>query len=87
MVSVLGPAPKPQKVWEEQFDGFNDKLGELARMDRVPDEYLWYLQPDLFRYLFPTCLKCWYEALMRNEDASRGDGDFHYALLRGQIRL
>jgi hypothetical protein len=96
MVGVLGPAPKPQKVWEEQFDGSNDKLVELARMewDRVPDEYLWYyfldlayvdLQPDLFRYVFPTCLKYWYETLMRNEGASFGDGDFQYALVQGQI--
>jgi len=96
MVSILGPAPKPQEVWEKQFDYFNDKLGEMARMDwgRVPDKYLWYyfhdlahveLQADLFRHLFPACLKYWYDTLMRNGDASPGDSDFHYALMRGRI--
>jgi len=96
MVRILGPAPKPQRVLEEQFDGFNDALGEMARMDwdRVPDDYLWYyfhdlayveLQADLFRHLFPACLKYWCDTLMRNEGASRGDSDFHYALMRGQI--
>lgn len=77
MVGVPGATHKPQTVW-----------------DRVPDEYLWYyfldlayvdLQPDLFRHLFPACLKYWYDTLMRNEEAPYGDGDFHYALLRGQI--
>src|SRR5207302_5957368 len=95
-VNILGPAPKPQKTWEEQLDYFNDKLGEMARMDwdRVPDDYLWYyfhdlayveLQPDLFRHLFPACLRYWYDTLMRNEDATYGDSDFHNALMRGQI--
>jgi hypothetical protein len=96
IVNVLGPAPKPQHVWEKQFDGFDKELARLAQMnwDRVPDEDLWYyfldlayvdLQQDLFRHLFPACLKHWYETLMRNEDASQGDGDFHNALMRGQI--
>jgi hypothetical protein len=96
MTGVLGEAPKPQTVWERQFDGNDGALAEMAQMDwdRVPDDYLWYyfldlayvdLQPDLFRSLFPACLKYWYDTLMRNEGASYGDGDFHYALLRGQI--
>ena len=63
IVNILGPAPKPQHVWEKQFDYFDKELHEMARMDweRVPDDYLWYyfhdltysvLQPDLFRHLF-----------------------------------
>ena len=96
MASVLGPAPKPQTVWERQFDGNDEALAKMAQMDwdRVPDDYFWYyfldlayvdLQPDLFRHLFPACLKYWYDTLMRNEGASYGDGDLHYALVRGQI--
>src|SRR5258708_1515445 len=96
IVNVLGPAPKPQNVWEEQFDYFDDELRALAHVDwdRVRDEDLWYyfhdlahvqLQPDLFRHLFPTCLRFWYETLMRNEGTSYGDSDFHYALMEGKI--
>jgi hypothetical protein len=96
MVRILGPAPQPQKVWEEQFDYNNDELAKMAQMDwdRVPDDYLWYyfhdlayadLQADLFRHLFPACLNYWYETLLRNQAPSRGDSDFHYSLLRGQI--
>jgi hypothetical protein len=83
-VNLLGPAPKPRTVWQEQFDGFNEKLSDLAQMDwdRVPDDYLWYyfldlayveLQPDLFRHLFPTCLKrrpfLWRRRLLLRPDA------------------
>jgi hypothetical protein len=96
IISILGPAPKPKEVWEQQFDYFNDELAEMAQMDwdRVPDDFFWYyfhdlayveLQPDLFRHLFPACLKYWYDTLMKNEDASCGDADFHYGLMRGQI--
>jgi hypothetical protein len=95
MVGVLGAAPKPLAVWEKQFDYNDEALAEMAQMDwdRVPDDYLWYyfldiayvdLQPDLFRHIFPACLRYWYNTLMRNEEASCGDGDFHYALMRGQ---
>ena len=96
ILSILGPAPKPQHVWEKQFDYHDSELAELAQMDwdQIPDDYFWYyfhdlayvdLQPDLFRHVFPACLKYWYETMMRNEGASRGDADFHYALMRGQI--
>jgi hypothetical protein len=96
IISVLGRAPKPHEVSEQQFDGFNDDLRKMAQMDwdQVPDEYLWYyfhdlayvkLQPDLFSHLFPACLTYWYETLMRDDPASRGDSDFHYSLMRGQI--
>lgn len=96
MIDVLGKAPKPIKVWEQQFDGFNAELAEMAQMDwdKIPEAYLWYyfhdlayveLQPDLFRYVFPTCLKYWHETLMRNDSAERGDSEFHYAIMRSNF--
>jgi hypothetical protein len=95
-VNVLGQAPKPQAVWQKQFDYNDEALIEMAHMDwdRVPDDYMWYyfldlafvdLQPDLFRHLFPACLKYWFETLMRNESAAYGDSDFHYSLMQGRI--
>lgn len=94
MLNVLGPSPKPGAVWQRQFDGHDDQLAEMAKADwdRL-DAYLWYyildlayqpLQPDLFRHCFPACLKLWYESLMANEDAARGDAELHNALDRGQ---
>lgn len=96
MTGVLGRAAKPETVSEQQFDYFNDELRKMARMDwdQVPDDHLWYyfhdlayveLQPDLFRHLFPACLRYWYDTLMRSEDASLGDSDFHYGLMRGKV--
>jgi hypothetical protein len=96
IVDVLGPAPKPESVWEQQFDGFQHTLVKLARLpwDEVPQHDLWEyfldlsyveLQPDLFRHLFPACLKYWYDTLLRNESAECGDSDFHYSLLQGNI--
>ncbi len=96
MIGVLGPAPRPKTVWEKQFDYGDVQLQELARRDwdDVPDKALWFylhdlsyvhLQPDLFRYLFPACLKFWYDTLMRHEGASQGDAELHYALLHGDI--
>src|SRR5215467_11990265 len=72
MVEVLGPAPKPATVWQRQFDGCNYVLAEIAKMnwDEIPDKYLisyyfydmgymssYELQRDLFRHVFPACLK------------------------------
>jgi hypothetical protein len=98
MVDVLGAAPKPQQVWEEQFDYCNDELVQLSQTDwdKVdPADLCFYyfldlayveLQPDLFRYLFPACLKFWYETLMGDESAGYlTSGDFHYSLMQGQI--
>jgi hypothetical protein len=96
MQAVLGAAPKPKNIWQRQFDHFDDALRKMAQMewDCIPDEYMWYyfhdmaymeLQPDLFRHVFPACLKYWYSTLMNNESAERGDSDFHYALMRGKI--
>jgi hypothetical protein len=97
IVNVLGgEAPKPQSVWEAQFDGFDKELRRMAALDweNIPDEDLWYyfhdltyveLQPDLFRHLFPKCLRYWHETLFRNESVERGDSDFHRALVHGQI--
>jgi hypothetical protein len=96
ILGVLGAAAKPKTVWERQFDYFDHELVRLAQTDwdQVVDADLWYyfhdlahmeLQPDLFRHLFPACLKYWWETLMRGESAERGDSDFHYALIHGQI--
>ncbi|MBY0504607.1 MAG: hypothetical protein K2X03_11905 [Bryobacteraceae bacterium] len=96
IINVLGPSPKPRDVWEKQFDGNDLELARLAQLDwdRVPDGDLWYyfhdlayvdLQPNLFRHLFPACLKYWHESLMRNESAAQGDADFHHGLMRGKV--
>ncbi len=92
MVGVLGVAPKPAKVWQEQFDYCQEVLVRLAQADwdKVDEgDFSYYfldlaysnLQPDLFRHVFPACLKYWYDTLMRDEWA----GHFHYALVQGQI--
>jgi len=49
IVNVLGPAPKPQNVWEKQFDGFDTELARLAQLDwdQIPDEDLWHYFLDL----------------------------------------
>lgn len=96
ILQVLGPAPKPERVWEKQFDYFDAELARMAQLDwdRVPDSDMWYylldlayqeLQPNLFRHLFPACLKFWHETLMRNVDAAYGDSEFHYAMMQGQV--
>jgi len=93
---IFGNPVAPARVWEEQFDGFNTALRRLARQDRrnITGDDLWYylhdlayveLQPDLFNYLFPVCLNFWYQTLMKNEGASQGDANFHYALHQGRI--
>jgi hypothetical protein len=92
MLGVLGPAPKPAKIWQEQFDYCEEVLERLARADwdKVDEgDFSYYfldlafsdLQPDLFRHVFPACLKYWYDTLMRDAYA----GQFHYALVQGQI--
>ena len=96
ILQVLGPAPKPERVWEHQFDGFDKDLARMAQLDwdRVPAEDMWFyfldlayqeLQPDLFRHLFPACLKFWHESLLRNAPCSSGDSEFHNSLMRGQV--
>jgi hypothetical protein len=94
MIDVIGKVPKPQVIWQQQFDGHNETLKELAKSEwhQVPESHLWAyindltyqeLQPDLFRHLFPTCLKFWYDTLMCDRQAARGEADFH--LLHGNI--
>jgi hypothetical protein len=96
MTGVLGLAPKPGRIWQKQFDYNDETLRQLALCDwdAVPEADFWEyfldmtyveLQPDLFRHMFPACLKFWYDTLLRNEGAYRGDSDFHRALLRGKI--
>ncbi len=96
MPGVLGRAPKPDAVWQLQFDGENAALSALARRDwdAIAEgdltPYLFdltyvELQRDLFRHLFPACLKFWYATLLRNESAERGGADLHLALLRRDL--
>jgi hypothetical protein len=99
MLGVLGPAAKPEVVWEKQFDYNDDALAALARTDwdkidpldlayfyLLDLTYVEPLQPDLFRHLFPACLKFWYDTLMADVQAGYlTSGDFHHALVHGQV--
>lgn len=96
MVNVLGPAPKPESVWQEDFDYNDEVLREIAGIDwdRIGPQHLSYyfldlafveLQPELFRHVFPACLKYWYETLMQDKAAASGQADFHFALVEGEI--
>lgn len=96
LVGVMGQVRKPAHVTQQQFDCSNATLRKLAASDwdEIDTADLWeyfhdmayvVLQPDLFAHLFPACLKYWYDTLMRDEDASRGDAEFHYSLVTGKI--
>src|ERR1700691_6277869 len=66
-------------VRQERFDYSQEVLVRLARTDKVDEgDFSYYfldlaysdLQPDLFRHVFPACLKYWYDTLMRDDSAS-----------------
>lgn len=89
------PEP-PEHVGQSQFDGFDEKLAQLARTPYYEIDFsdLWYyhhdlaymeLQPDLFNYLFPVCLMDWHESLMENMPCSHGDSEFHYGVRHGKV--
>lgn len=93
--AIFGHPPPPSIVWERQFDGFDQELARLAQTEWqiIQWEELWYylhdlayveLQPELFHYLFPVCLKFWRDSLMQNQPAAIGDAEFHYALHHGK---
>ncbi|CAA6808989.1 MAG: Unknown protein [uncultured Sulfurovum sp.] len=93
---IFGNPSRPKVIKEKQFDGFDKELKQIAKTHwkDVTEEDLWYylhdlayvdLQPELFNYLFPICLNFWYNSLMRNDSADRGDTEFHYSLYRGKI--
>jgi hypothetical protein len=98
MVDVLGLAPKPSVVWQRQFDRCDHILKDLAACDwdavRTDDlsaylmdlNYMSDLQLDLFRHMFPACLKHWYETLMGDRGIDHGvEVDFQLALIRRKI--
>ncbi len=96
MLGVLGQAPKPSTVWQQQFDRDQESLRRLAQMDwdagserdlrcYIHDLAFVKLQPDLFRHVFPRCLKFWYDTLLENKPAQCGDAEFHAALIRGNF--
>ncbi len=94
--SIFGNPPKPNRVTEKQFDGFDHELKRIGTLDwsEIEDGDLWYyihdlsymeLQKDLFNYLFPVCLNYWYQSLLRSESAECGDAELHYAIHHGNI--
>lgn len=96
MSAVLGAEPKPGPIWQKQFDGMDETLRKIAQCDwqDIQAADLWEytldmayqdLQPDLFRHVFPACLKFWYDTLMADESAEVGDSDLHRSLIRGNI--
>lgn len=96
MQDVIGRAPKPTSVWQQQFDGEDWALTDLAQSDwntisrgalgrYFEDMNYQKLQPDLFRHVFPACLNFWHETLMRNESSELGGSEFHHAILHGQV--
>ena len=98
MVDVLGLAPKPNVVWQRQFDRCDHILQHLATCDwdAVRNDHLSAylldlnyardLQLDLFRHMFPACLKHWYETLMSDRGIDHEvEVEFHRALIRRNI--
>jgi len=94
--AIFGNPEPPDDVWEQQFDDINRVLRRLARtpydeidFSDLSDYYhdLAYveLQPDLFEYLFPVCLMDWHDTLMKNEECSHGEPDFHYGVHCGKV--
>lgn len=93
---IFGNPSRPLVIKENQFDGFDKELKQIAKKHwkDITEEDLWYylhdlayvdLQPELFKYLFPVCLNFWYNTLMNNDSADRGDAEFHHSLHRGEI--
>lgn len=94
--SIFGRQRPIRQVTQRQFDGFDEVL---ERLSRTPAEsidfndlgcyyfdlaYEW-LQPDLFRHLFPACLMDWHQSLLKNVDCAHNGGDFHYGIIRGDV--
>lgn len=94
--SIFNYQTSPSVVSQKQFDGFHEKLIQLAKtpQEEIDFRELWYyhhdlaymwLQPDLFAYLFPVCLLDWHESLINNEPCSHGDSEFHYGVKKGDV--
>jgi hypothetical protein len=88
------PSP-PAKVTESQFDGGQKELKALARKPwhEVGQKDYWYylmdlayepLQQDLFDYVFPAFLICWWEGQLSRTGGPNAETDFYYALDHGQ---
>jgi hypothetical protein len=93
---IFGDPHPPAKVWERQFDYFDEELRWLCTTPwaQIDLSDLWYychdlafveLQPEVFRYLFPVCLVAWHDSLMENLPCAFGDAEFHFAVHRGHI--
>jgi hypothetical protein len=94
---IFGHPKPPKTIVEEQFDGDQLKLAELARKEwgaiRSADwypylddlEYVTPLQGDLFDYLFPGLLAFWFGSLMGEFPAFGGPPDFYTAVDKGRV--
>src|ERR1044072_1082381 len=90
------PQP-PSKIVEQQFDGWDDELGRLARTPwHEIDDGQWHyymldlawvqaLQGDLFEYLFPYLLCIWKEGLDARIDQPYGQIDLYAAIHKGNL--
>lgn len=94
--AIFGNPKPPKEVWERQFDYLDNDLQRLAGTPYEEFDFsdMWYyhhdlayveLQPDLFAYLSPACLRDWHFTLMRNEPCSHGDSEFQKGLHQGNV--
>ena len=94
--AIFGNANPPDRVWQRQFDGFDDALKRLASTPQrqIDTADLWYyfhdlayqkLQPELFAYLFPVCLMDWHTTLRKGEACGHGDAEFHHGVWNGRV--
>jgi hypothetical protein len=93
---IFGNPPALGKVWERQFDFFDDELQRLCRTpwSEIDFSDLWFyyhdlafveLQPEVFAYLFPVCLMAWHDSLMKSESCGVGDAEFHFGIHQGHV--
>jgi hypothetical protein len=93
LILALGKPAPPPEVTELQFDNEQEALERLAKSDETNVQFndleayafdLRYLgtklQPDLFRYAFPLCLKGWSDYLKSGKEGGAFVERFHMAL-------
>ncbi len=94
--SIFGRQEPICQVTQRQFDGFDEVLERLSRTPAdsidLNDLSCYYLdlayvplQEDLFAHVFPACLMHWHKSLLANKSLCRGDLEFHYGVVRGDI--
>ncbi|HEY0866776.1 MAG TPA: hypothetical protein VGE01_05340 [Fimbriimonas sp.] len=96
LASIFSNSKPPEKVTEQQFDGFDNDLAATARKawHEIDQEDYWHylldlayvdLQPDLFDYLFPAFLIKWWEGLVSHYGGPASETDIYYAIDHGQV--